>query len=535
MAFDRKLASAIIETAAFSEAIMSGARSIASAVALSALLFSVDCGAARAQGAAAPVWPTQQWQTSTPEAQGMDSAALAKLLAFGTTRSLDSLLIARHGRIVLDAYYAPYTSDIPHALNSSTKAVVGTLAAIVHKEGLLDSYDHKMLDFFADHTIANLDDRKKAITVQNLLDMTSGLEWEEGITGGREQSLADLRQSSDWTQLVLDRSMATNPGDVFYYNSGNSHLVSAILTKLTGMKTSDYAAAKLFGPLGISTAHWQSDPQGISAGGFGLYLLPRDMAKIGYLYLRGGEWDGRQIVPPEWIDRVSHATVNMNAAFEPELRYSNFFWALPDKHVYMSVGYHCQVIMVLPEHDVVAVLTAKDFCPFGSTADMIAGTVKSDTALPPDAAGAKLLADALHDISTEKPTAVGITPALASAISGKRYRFSGALNMAMSLTLADTNPHLDLEISVPGFNLPKFSGPIGLDGLYRRGESTPFGVPAFKGRWSDDHTFVIDVQFMGAGEQRKWTLSFDGERPTLHGKARDGHEVAVAAEPAVQH
>jgi CubicO group peptidase (beta-lactamase class C family) len=294
MAFDRKLATVIIETAAFSEAIMSGARSIASAVALSALLFSVDCGAARAQGAAASVWPTQQWPTSTPEAQGMDSAALAKLLAFGTTRSLDSLLIARHGRIVLDAYYAPYTSDIPHALNSSTKAVVGTLAAIVHKEGLLDSYDHKMLDFFADHTIANLDDRKKAITVQNLLDMTSGLEWEEGITGGREQSLADLRQSSDWTQLVLDRPMATNPGDVFYYNSGNSHLVSAILTKLTGMKTSDYAAAKLFGPLGISTAHWQSDPQGISAGGFGLYLLPRDMAKIGYLYLRGGEWDGRQ-------------------------------------------------------------------------------------------------------------------------------------------------------------------------------------------------------------------------------------------------
>ena len=125
------------------------------------------------------------------------SAALARLLAFGTTRSLDSLLIARHGRIVLDAYYAPYTPDIPHALNSSTKAVVGTLAAIAHREGLLDSYDHKMLDFFADHTIANLDDRKKAITVQNLLDMTSGLGWEEGITGGREQSLADLRRSPD--------------------------------------------------------------------------------------------------------------------------------------------------------------------------------------------------------------------------------------------------------------------------------------------------------------------------------------------------
>lgn len=517
---------------------MPGARSIASGFALNALLFAaaIGCGTARAQGAGDPIWPTRQWQTSTPEEQGMDSAALARLLAFGTTRSLDSLLIARHGRIVLDAYYAPYTPDIPHALNSSTKAVVGTLAAIAHREGLLDSYDHKMLDFFADHTIANLDDRKKAITVQNLLDMTSGLGWEEGITGGREQSLADLRRSPDWTQFVLDRPMATRPGEVFYYNSGNSHLVSAMLTKLTGMKTSDYAAAKLFGPLGISTANWQRDPQGISAGGFGLYLLPRDMAKIGYLYLRKGQWDGQQIVPPEWIDRVSHATVNMNASFEPELRYSNFFWALPDKQVYMTVGYHCQVIMVLPDRDVVAVLTAKDFCPFGRTADMIAGAVKSEAALPPDAAGAKRLADALHDISTEKPTAVGVTPALASAISGKSYKFSSdALNLTMSLQLADANPRFDLEINAPGINALKFSGPIGLDGLYRRGQPTAFGVGAFKGMWSDDHTFVIDAQFMGAGEQRKWTLSFDDDRPTLHSKAKDGHEVAIAAEPAVQH
>ena len=516
---------------------MSGARSIASAVALSALLFSVDCGAARAQGAAAPVWPTQQWPTSTPEAQGMDSAALAKLLAFGTSRSLDSLLIARHGRIVLDAYYAPYTPDIPHAVNSSTKAVVGTLAAIAHKEGLLDSYDHKMLDFFADRTIANLDDRKKAITLQNLLDMTSGLEWEEGITGGREQSLADWSRSPNLVQFVLDRPMAHDPGELFYYDSGNPHLVSAIITRLTGMKASDYAAAKLFGPLGIATSYWRQDPQGISTGGGGLYLLPRDMAKIGYLYLRRGQWEGRQIVPLEWIDRVNHATVDMNAAFDPALRYANFFWALPDKHVYMAVGYHCQVIMVLPERDVVAVLTARDFCPFGRTADMIAGAVTSDTALPPDAAGTALLVNALHEISTEKPSAVGVTPALASAISGKSYQFPGnALNIKMmSLTLADANPRFDLEITAPGITSLKFGGPIGLDGLYRKGEPTVFGMTAFKGMWSDDRSFVIDAQFLGAGEQRKWTLSFDGERPTLHGKAKDGHEVAIAAEPAVQH
>ena len=517
---------------------MSGARSVGLGFALSALLLSASlgCGAAHAQGVDTPIWPTQQWQTSSPEEQGMDSAALAKLLAFGTTRSLDSLLIARHGRIVLDAYYAPYTSDMPHAMNSSTKAVVGTLAAIAHKEGLLDSYDHKMLDFFSDRTIANLDERKKAITVQNLLDMTSGLEWEEGITGGREQSLADWSKSPNLVQFVLDRPMARDPGELFYYDSGNPHLLSAIITKLTGMKANDYAAARLFGPLGIASHYWRQDPQGISTGGGGLFLLPRDMAKIGYLYLHNGGWDGKQIVPPEWVDRVNHATVNMNAAFEPALRYSNFFWALPDKHVYMSVGYHCQVIMVLPQRDVVAVLTARDFCPFGRTADMISAAIKSDAALPPDAASAKLLADALRDVSTEKPSAIGVTPALASAISGKSYKFpANDLNVnGMSLTLTNPSPRFDLDVAGPGYRSVKLSGPIGLDGLYRRGEPAPFGVTAFKGMWSDDHTFVIDAQFMGVGEQRKWTLSFDGERPTLHGKSRDDRDVAVAAEPMVR-
>jgi CubicO group peptidase (beta-lactamase class C family) len=147
------------------------------------LAASTGGNAALAQGGPEPVWPTTQWPTSTPEQQGMDSVALASLLDFGTSRSLDSLLLVRHGRIVLDAYYAPYTSEIPHRINSATKSVVGTLAAIVQKDGLLDGFDHPVLDFFGDRAIANLDERKKAITIQNLLDMTSGIDWSEPLDG----------------------------------------------------------------------------------------------------------------------------------------------------------------------------------------------------------------------------------------------------------------------------------------------------------------------------------------------------------------
>jgi CubicO group peptidase (beta-lactamase class C family) len=369
--------------------------------ALGMFIAAASISAALAQGGAEKIWPTAQWQTSTPEEQGMDSAALANLIDFGTTRSLDSLLLVRHGRIVLDAYYAPYAADIPHQINSVTKAVVGTLAAIAHSDGLLDSFDHPVLDFFPDRIFATADDGKNAITIQHLLDMTSGIDWKEPVNG-RPNSMFEMTGQPNWVKFVLDRPMAHAPGEVFNYNSGSTHLLSAILTRLTGKSAADYAQAKLFGPLGISVSNWRQDPQGLSSGGFGLALLPRDMAKIGYLYLRGGRWEDKTLLPPAWIDKVTHATVNMNASFAPDLRYSNLFWALPDKQVYMAVGYHCQVIMVLPRLDIVAVTTARGFYQLGILADTISGAVKSETALPPDPAGANLLANKIREIATEK-------------------------------------------------------------------------------------------------------------------------------------
>jgi hypothetical protein len=394
-----------------------------------------------------------------------------------------------------------------------------------------------MLDFFADRNIANVDDRKKAITLQHLLDMTSGIDWKEPVDG-RPVSMFEMERSPDWVDFILDRPMSSTPGDIFNYNSGNPHLLSAILTKLTGMSASDYAKAKLFGPLGIGVWNWRRDPQGVSIGGYGLAMRPRDMAKIGYLYLRGGQWEGKPLVPQAWIEKASHATVNMNATFEPELRYSNFFWALPNKHVYMAVGYHCQVIMVFPELDIVAAMTARDFCPFGRLADFISGAVKSETALPADPAAADLLANKIRDISTEKPTEIGVTPEIASAIAGKTYKFPRSeLTLtvkSLSLTLADPQPRYELELYRRDPALPplRFSGPIGLDGLYRKGEPTVFGVAAAKGNWLDGHTFAFQFLMLGLGaEVQKWTLSFDGEKPNLRGKDGDGREVSIDGEP----
>jgi len=498
------------------------------------ILLASICGTGRASASEDVVWPIPEWQISTPEEQGMDSADLARLVAFGRTRSFDSLLIARHGRIVLDAYYTPYTADIPHGLNSATKAIVSSLIAMVRKDGLLDSFDHPVLDLFADRNAADVDDRKRAVTVQHLLDMTSGLAWDEGFEGGREQSLVDLRRSPDWVKFILDRPMAHAPGEDFYYNSGNSHLLSALVTKLTGKSTVSYANDRLFGPLGIAPPFWPRDPQGVAIGGWSLALRPHDMARIGYLYLRHGEWAGKQLLPPDWVDAANHATVSMNASFDPGLKYHNQFWALPDKHVFMMVGYHCQMIMVLPDRDIVAAMTARDFCSFRKMADEISGAVKSEAALPVNPDAAMQLANVLSDISIEKPTEIGPTPELASAISGKTYRFPGnALDIkSFSLSLNDSRPGYAIEIDThnPANPVINMRGPIGLDGLYRKSELTSFGLRAVKGSWVNKDTFVMDVQYVGLGEQRKFSLSFDGSKVSLRGKTRDGRDILVDGE-----
>ena len=168
----------------------------------------------------------------------MDSKEVAKSVDFGTVHSFDSLLVARHGKVVAEVYYAPYTQGIPHTVNSVTQGVISTLTAIASKDGLLDSPNHRVLDFFDRRNIANVDAKKKTITVQSLLDMTSGIEWTERLgnsSAADVETESEMDSSPDWVKFILDRPMSSAPGNIFNYNSGNPHLLSAILTKLTGM------------------------------------------------------------------------------------------------------------------------------------------------------------------------------------------------------------------------------------------------------------------------------------------------------------
>ena len=466
-----------------------------------------------AQGASLE-WPTKEWQTSSPEQQGMDSSALADLVKFGASNQMDSLLVTRHGKLVAEAYYAPFKAGIKHRINSATKAVISTLIAIALKDGLLDSLDRRVLEFFPDRKIDHLDDRKQAITIQHLLDMTSGLDWAEPLDDTPPVSLFAMERSQDWQQFILDRPISREPGTDFNYDSGNAHLLSAIITKLTGGSARSYADAQLFGPLGITDVDWPQDPQGISTGGRGLYLQPRDMAKIGYLYLRNGVWGGRQILPPAWIDKVNHASVDMHQVREPDLRYGNLFWALPDKKVYMAVGFHRQLIVVMPAIDVVAVVTGTRHYAFAKLVAAIADAVKSDQPLAANPPACSLLDISIADAATEKPSAVGQVPDLAKAISGKVYHFApNKLNLnTLSLNLVGTDASFEWVGSTEQSTstTERITRPIGVDGYYRTGGHARYGIPAAKGNWQDQKTFVLELLTLGNDDARKITLTFEG-------------------------
>jgi len=329
-------------------------------------------------------WPTAGWRTSAPEAVGMSSRALASLVDFGGANDVDSVLVTRHGQIVAEAYYPPFVPGLKHALNSATKTVVGALVGIAVQRGLLATLDQPVLEALGAHDAANSDAHKRAVTLQHLLDMDSGLAWQEPLAG-RPETVFEMTQSPDWTRFVLDRPMAQAPGSGFNYSSGNSHLLSALLSRHTQQSALAFAQQHLFAPLGIDDVTWPSDPQGVSMGGYGLFMQPRDMAKLGYLFLRRGRWQDQQLLSPAWFDRVEHASVPMPSIANSTLRmfYANGFWCAPEYHAYMAMGMLRQVILVMPRLDVVAVFTGRKHYPMSDVFKLLEQAV-DDGAAPPN-------------------------------------------------------------------------------------------------------------------------------------------------------
>ena len=246
-----------------------------------------------------PDFPTdapyeQPFERATPESQGISSdlfSALLRELDASKDTEMHHFMALRHGKVICECNFAPYPKGMWHVTHSMCKSITGMAIGMLVEEGKL-KLDENIYDIFSDHINAFSKIFRPVITVENLLTMTSGVTFNEsGIVSG-----------NDWLGSFLNASVNGKPGTEFQYNSLNTYVLSAIVTKRTGETLTEYLTPRLFGPLGITKYYWETCPKGITKGGWGLFLCAEDMAKLGQLYLQRGKWNGQQLVSEYWIE-----------------------------------------------------------------------------------------------------------------------------------------------------------------------------------------------------------------------------------------
>jgi CubicO group peptidase (beta-lactamase class C family) len=425
-------------------------------------------------------WPTKEWDTSTPEEQGVDSGKLAEALQTIKENqiSLDSLLLIRNGKVILDAYFYPYDPSIPHKLASVTKSFTTTLIGIAIDQGKIQ-LDQPMVSFFPNRTITNLDERKQSITVRHLVSNMNG--FESGCRSGDEATLDKMRANDDWVQAALDRKVVHDPGTSFCYDSPGMHILSAILQEATGMSEKEFAQKYLFGPLGIKDVYWEPDPQGYSHGWGDLYLKPLDAAKLGYLWLNKGVWNGKQIVSSAWVED------SVKANTYGGMDYYGYGWWVSDDSYY-AFGRGGQNIKVMPAINFIVVTTASSFDYDQISLLLAASFIDPDNPLPADPEGAAQLESALAEIAqAPHPWQTGPLPETAHEISNQTYLLEpNGLDVASLRLKFKGEEEATLYLNLDGRDL---TWPIGLDGEYR---VEPDGR-ALRGYWPDAQTFVFEI------------------------------------------
>ena len=308
-------------------------------------------------------FPKENWRSSSPEEQGMDLEKIQyfidRLRANKIQRPISSLLVVKNGYLIVNEYFEPYDGSQAHTIQSVTKSITSTLVGVAIQNGHIDNLNQSVVDFFPEYdNLSNLNNNKAKMNLHHALTMRTGQAW----TG--ESHLGALNSyTGDKMKYVLDYKMETEPGKKWYYNSGIAILLGGLLENVTGINTEQFARESLFEPLGITGAYWRWGHRGIPHTGGGLFLKPADMARIGYLYLRNGRWDGKQILPDWWVSEATQRHVpHAESISGVPAGYGYMWWLLPSttkgqKDIYMAYGHWGQFIFVIPGFDMVVVIT----------------------------------------------------------------------------------------------------------------------------------------------------------------------------------
>ena len=361
---------------------------------------------ALSSGAFAETTSFDKWPTAQPEAVGLSKEALSAIhqdIERGRYGYIDSFLVARHGKLVFEHYYehdypsiyrqeaatpgalvvndpsGPYNYFNPwwhpyyrhttlHSMQSVTKSVVSALVGIAISRGDFPDLDTPVLQFFDEADVDNVDQRKRDMTVRDLLTMSDGLLWNENLPyNDPANSFAVMAKAHNWVQYTLDLPMGTEPGTVFNYNSGATLILGHIFRLATGIDIEEYAVEHLFAPLGIDDYYWDRTPYGLTDTQEGLYVSARGLAKIAQLFLQKGRWQNQQVIPASWVEESTAPHYPTGKAGDEA--YGYLWWSQPYTfeetalRAYFGKGFGGQRPIFLPELDTVIVLTGWNILP----------------------------------------------------------------------------------------------------------------------------------------------------------------------------
>jgi CubicO group peptidase (beta-lactamase class C family) len=456
----------------------------------------------------------------SPEALGIDPAAIAAFVDAVEAKvgGLHSFMLLRKGQVAAEAWWTPYAPERPHILYSLSKSFCSTAVGFAVAEGKL-KVDDPVTAFFPNDLPATIGDNLKAMKVRHLLSMS---------TGHDKDATAPTIAAADgnWPKAFLALAVEHAPGTKFVYNSAATYMCSAIVQKLTGKPIVEYLTPRLFQPLGIEGATWETDPKGVNTGGWGLKVKTEDIARFGQCYLQNGKWNGKQVVPEAWVaDATSkHIENGTSPTSDWNQGYGYQFWRCRH-NAYRGDGAFGQYCVVMPEQEAVVAITSGlgDMQAVLNCAwDHLLPGIGVDTKTENGDLRRKLKALEVHT-PPGKPTSP-----LAAQVSGKTYRLDANPEKVEAITFKFSDHACAIEIVVDGNKIQRASstdswvkGPahLTLGGLF---PATTEEAAGTKGVWTDDSTYVITIAFVETPYVETITCKFAGDQVTLNRKLNVG-------------
>ncbi len=457
---------------------------------------------------------------SAPEAEGVSSRAIITFFDSAATsrHEFHSFMFLRHGKVIAEGWWYPYAPELVHTLYSTSKSFTATAVGLAVKEKRL-TLDDKLISFFPEDLPDTVSPFLAEMKIRHMLMMSTGQRRESAIT------------TTNWVKAYLETPVEAEPGQRYRYSSMASFMLSAIIQKITGEKVIDYLTPGLFKPLGIEGVDWETNPQGINTGGWGLRVKTEDMAKLGQLYLQKGKWNGKQILPQKWVEEATSLKIQQNPEMTQARRdssndavqgYCYQFWRARHNS-YMANGAFGQFILIMPEKDAIVVFTAESNDMWGEP-DMVWKYIYPgihDNALPADDESLDELKQRLASLALPIPEK-SANEVISRKVSGKTFSFTENQRniQSMSLRFNDDQCLLNLRTDTDSFNISFAAGKWQFGETARHGPSiferalgSLDGLPPFKiagaFTWPDEKTLELTLRYIENCHSEKMIFHFE--------------------------